>query len=158
MNPSLQQSLAILASPVVLSAIGSSVAGILSQDGWSEAVNGTIAWVILVLAALANMAVAHQITLSDTTNVQTLATAFSGAYSLLISGSLHSLKPWTSGYLPFLKSHVFSIVKADLQITQLRPAVGRTVTTNAVQPPKPIQLPQRKPPVSAPPDEPDMGG
>ncbi len=158
MNLSLQQLLALVLAAPALSAIGSSVAGVLQQDGFNEGVNGTIAWAILILAALGNMLLAHQLTLSGATDFNALATAFSGAYSLLISGSLHSLKPWTSGYLPFLKSHVFSIVKADLQITQLRPAVGRTVTTNAVQPPKPIQLPTRKPPVPTPPDSPDMGG
>jgi len=103
----LQQLLPLLTLPVVFALVGSSVAKILSQDGFAPWANDLIAWSVLVLSAVLSAYAAHQLT----GDPYQIAAVLVGTATLLVSGGLSSLKPWLI-WLDFLQQYVFPVIKS----------------------------------------------
>ncbi len=125
------QQLLTIAMPLICSLLGSSLSGILAQDGFPEWANGLIAWLVLILASIGSAYAAHGLNGS----LDGFLHAVIAAATLLLSGGLSSLKPWLL-WLDFLQSHVFNVVKptivaSDPYVTAKRPVVKA---------PQPIQL------------------
>lgn len=102
----LQLLLIFLGQPAVYALVGTTVARILAQSGYSKEANGAIAWVVLVGCAIGSAWAGHLFLSNDPIFI--LGTII-GAITLLLSGALHSLRPYLI-YLDWVEQHVFNIV------------------------------------------------
>jgi hypothetical protein len=102
----LQLLIILLAQPAIYAVIGTTAARILAQDGFSEGVNGAIAWIILVGCAGTSAWVSNQFVSTDPFFILGV---FSGAMTLLLSGALHGLRPYLV-YLGWVESHIFNVI------------------------------------------------
>lgn len=153
MTPTLNLSLLLtsLLSPAALSVVGSTLSGILAQDGFPKWLNGLIAWIVLLAAAVASVIVANHFD-----SFSGFIDAVIAAVSLLLSGGLHSLKPWTDGWLAWVQSHLFNIVKAPAAALS-GPRLATGGRASSAYAPGATPIPQRASLMKPPPNQ-DSGG
>lgn len=122
--------------PIVLPVVGSSVAAIIRQDGFTPQWNAFIAWAAVLVSALL-VGMAENAFGGDPTHVAATLCAIA---SLLISGALHSLSPYLA-YLSWVQTHVLgvygatvdgdSIKKYGTAPTGAQSMLGATLATDA---------------------------
>jgi len=138
----IQQYLVILL-PLLLPLFGTSVAALLSQDGFPQPANDIIAFAALLACAIISAYAAGQLS-GDPTGI---VAAIVGAMTLLIQGALHNLTPYVS-YLSALQS--LSVVKArpaqlassqsDISVPHTTTVGHPDITTQATQSVPAVQL------------------
>src|SRR2546423_15625003 len=111
--------------PVLMPFLGDTLASILAQDGFPRELNNIIAWLFLILAAVATAFASNLLT----GNANQLIGVVAGIIQLLLSGPLTSLKPWVN-LTALLQSKAFNVVPATpgavvLQVVQPTPHVQR---------------------------------
>jgi hypothetical protein len=107
----LQLALIFLAQPTVYAVIGTTTARILAQSGYSEVANGIIAWIVLIGCAVGSAWAGHLFLSNDPIFI---FGTIVGAITLLLSGALHSLRPYLI-YLDWVEQHVFNVVPPSPQ-------------------------------------------
>lgn len=100
-----QAQIAILL-PILLSLIGTTTSRILAQSGYSQQVNGVIAWVVVIASAVLCAVIDGKL-IGDAYGIMS---AVIGFVTLLISGALVSLRPYLI-YLDWIETHIFNVIK-----------------------------------------------
>ncbi len=107
----LQILIIFLGQPAVFAIIGTTTARILAQDGFSEQINGAIAWVVLVGSAIGSAWAGHEFISNDPIFILGVVV---GAITLLLSGAFASVRPYLI-YLDWIETHIFNIVPVPAQ-------------------------------------------